>query len=94
MYLEVVFSVKLKRVFLKDKFECSFKILCRDGRAVFIERVVCFAHCLCTLLLRYIRNTPVFPKAAKTRKGQSEGYVTVLYNMHSSRLRVCLPSFS
>ena len=56
MYLEVVFSVKLKRVFLKDKFECSFKILCRDGRAVFIERVVCFAHCLYTLgLLRYIR---------------------------------------
>ena len=30
----------------------------------------------------------------KQLKGQSEGYVTVLYNMYSSRRRVCVPRFS
>ena len=50
-------------------------------------------ECVCQSYLQKDRNTPVFPKAAKTRKGQSEGYDTVLYNMHSSRLRVCVPSF-
>ena len=42
-------------------------------------------ECACQSYLQKDRNTPVFPKAAKTRKGQSEGYDTVLYNMHSSR---------
>ena len=57
MYLEVVFFffIKLELVLLKDKFECSFMILFWGGRVVFTESVMCFAHCLCTILLRYIR---------------------------------------